>query len=761
MSLSVEGNVGRALLVACLAFIAYALVRYWQSLEGQSRERRFYLVGLRGAALLLLACAVAGLSVEYQKRAGSRVLVSLARGVHLNRGEDRRVAEDEAALWKTITTLRENGIEAEEDTVANDALRSGQDAAFNAAVLLTDGALSATEALEEVERMKVRVGGAPVFVVTDLRQAVVPGVVLESVSLPVRPARGVPLLLRCTVRARGMRGRETLVTISDDAKVQASAMARWVSDDERQTLTLEVVPKVAGWSDYVVRVEGAGGEAVTALMRNITVYVEERRTRILFFEGEPTWEAKFIRRALEQTGIFEVDYFAQVSRSAAAGATQAEEQNGNVEGGAQTKPSAGRSAERGGTPEARLHAELASAERLSAYDSIIIGATPDEMLTGAESVRLQEWVERRGGGLIVLGGNSFAGSLVAPAGKLYRLLPTEIDARSFKSDLQAVARGGPLEAEATQKGIALVPTEAGANAALRGYTKALEEERTNRVGILTGEGLRLGVLRPGASLLAVADKTGAGGTSEGGTPLIAGAQHGAGRTLVFAPADSWRMRTSASGEQDALGGTFGALWQGLVLWTAAGARSASEIVFSDELPAEGGELAIEVRVRDAAYALSKIEKLSARLQPLTEDAEGASSNFAQAREIVFTPSRSEPNVWRARTLQLKRGRYALEVDYQAEGKSVTLEKRFAVTAPTTLEEGAARDAFERLARETGGSLLALADLNTLVKQLNIASPYAEQIKHTWKLHTFWPLAFIIPLLLSAEWFLRRLWQIEK
>ena len=89
--------------------------------------------------------------------------------------------------------------------------------------------------------------------------------------------------------------------------------------------TLEVVPKIAGWTDYVARIEPAGGEDAALLTRSLTLYTEERRMRVLFFEGEPTWEAKFIRRALEQSGLFELDYFAQVSRAATLGAATAAE----------------------------------------------------------------------------------------------------------------------------------------------------------------------------------------------------------------------------------------------------------------------------------------------------------------------------------------------------------------------------------------------------------------------------------------------------
>src|SRR5438105_1850764 len=122
----------------------------------------------------------------------------------------------------------------------------------------------------------------------------------------------------------------------------------------------------------------------------------------------------------------------------------------------------------------RRHAALQSAARLNAYDCIIVGATENTLLSSAESARLREWVERRGGGLIVLGGNSFNGSIAAPGGKLYSLLPTEISAQGFVSQSEEISRGRPLEAEKARDHFFLTPTEEGANA-LGGYLSASEE----------------------------------------------------------------------------------------------------------------------------------------------------------------------------------------------------------------------------------------------------------------------------------------------
>ncbi|HUQ33174.1 MAG TPA: hypothetical protein VM095_13720 [Pyrinomonadaceae bacterium] len=764
-------GLGRALLVASLLLSAYALVSYWRNLTGRSRQVRYLLVSLRALSLLLVACALAGVSVDYESSSRARVLVrstprmeESASGGTISVG----LSQPMSIRDQLIAALRGKGFEVVEASDDADALRSD---GFVAAVLLTDGAFSAEEAEREVLSMNAAAGDAPVFVMAEHSPQGADGrVALENVSVLGRAVRGVPVAVRCTVHARGMRGRESLLIVSDDAKAQAYISIKWTQDDERQSVIVSLVPKVAGWIDYSAKVEAAGNENESLRTRAFSVYAEERRMKVLFFESEPTWEAKFIRRALEQSGLFEVDYSAQVSRAATVGLSQAAAEESEPGGDAQPPKTAGAKKQDGtnSSPEAKLRATLQSAAQLNTYDCVIVGATENRLLTSNEATRLREWVERRGGGLVVLGGNSFNGSIVAPGGKLYTLLPAETNAQGLASQNQEVSRGRPLEAEKTSGVVSLTPTEAGAGGALGGYLDASED---TAAATLTGQGLRLGPLRAGATALAVAGRAGANGTSDAGAVLIAGMRYGAGRTLLFAPADSWRIRTSASGNEDSAQGAFNALWQGLVLWTAAGARERAEIVLSDDAPAADSILTAEIHVRDAAYAPTKIEKLKARLQPLTEDAgDGAAASDSatasdgatahpQPGELSFVPDFSDKSVWRARFPLRARGRFVLEAEYTAGTESGSLEKRFAVVAAPRLETGAALDTLRRVSRESGGELIE-ADPGALAESLAAIPSSAEDVRRTWELRDWWPLAFLVPLLLSVEWFLRRLWRID-
>jgi hypothetical protein len=691
---------------------------------------------LRGMSLVLVAGALAGIVIEYDTVTRPRILVVSRMSDGKATGEMTTATNGVKAA--VIASLKRNGFEVIEG-------RDGEaQAGFVAAAFVTDGAIEPSEARRTVEETSAQVGGLPVYVVQAFQERRGPTVALEDVSVLGAALRGVPVAVRCIVHSRGLRGRESIITISDDAKVQASARIEWTGDDERQAAVLTLVPKVSGWLDYRVKVEAAADETIESRSRAFTVNVEERKQRILFFEGEPTWESKFIRRALEQSGLFDVDYFAQVSRVASVGSSIDSPQPGNED-------NIGKNA---GEPGVKLHAVLRSAATLNLYDVVVVGASPNSLLSASESALLGAWVERRGGGLIVLGGNGFNGSLAARGGRLSSLLPAEAITQSSVEGAPQVGQGRPLEVESRRGKFALASTEEGA-AALAGYLNASDSTSQS---LLTGQGIRLGVLRPGATVLAVAGRPNEEGTNENGEPLVAAMNYGAGRTLIFAPADSWRMRTSASGEEDRTGGQFNALWQGIVLWASARAKPAVEIMLSDESPTEGSDVTAEIRVRDASFAPMRIEKINAQLQAVGEDLDTTAS--AESREVPFAPAPNDPSLWRARLHLNERGRLLLQADYVAAGKTGNVEKQFAVVGGGWREPGTSKDTLRRAARATGGEFIMPSEIDLLIQSLSAPRSTGELVHNKWELRSWWPLAVIIPLLLSAEWFLRRWWRIE-
>ena len=127
----------------------------------------------------------------------------------------------------------------------------------------------------------------------------------------------VPQTITATLYGRGMAGRSTLVKLSDEAVTVASTVINWKENSESITAPLLVAPRVEGLHRYAVKAEPVEGELNTENNEaSFSLDVRRGERKILFIENQPTWEGKFIRRALEENASIAVDYFAEVSRDA-------------------------------------------------------------------------------------------------------------------------------------------------------------------------------------------------------------------------------------------------------------------------------------------------------------------------------------------------------------------------------------------------------------------------------------------------------------
>jgi hypothetical protein len=721
------------ILFAGLLITVALVIWLWLGLRGLAAKLRAMALVLRTLTMLLLVLLVADFAVSYQKANAIQVLVAVNSPIDVT--PDRTAKLTSAKGRVTDTFSRSNILALEDGAYRSDDAAQSRPAA---ALLLTDGGLDPNAARSAISELQRGMGEGPVFVVTDLDESAAPRVTINFAALTGPVYRDTPFNVTARVQAVGMAGRKTSVTVADRAGVRSTEKIAWTSDDETRTLELEVIPKVAGWQDYRVSAEPAASGQPTS-ERQLAARVDERQWRVLMLEGEPTSESSFIRRSLDQGGFISVDYFAQVSRDAATGnrpADPSERSNGGGTGA--------------GSPIARLHAVLADPARLNQYDCVIVGPTPNEMLSAAETERLRQWVERRGGGLVVLGGNNFAGSIIAPNGRLTSMMPAAIESGSFASPSSVAGQGHPVEAGESAS-FALVPTSTGLTGPLRGFAKARDAENDRRD--VLGVGLKLGTVGPAAFVLAVSGDA-QSSSSDTGTALIAAQPMGAGRVVLFAPADSFKLKVSGSDTSPGGVGPFDALWRGLALWSAQGAGPASELVLSTGSPAAGERVNIEARVREANFASVSVAKCLASWQAL-DQATGAATG--PARPIEFLPDPNGTGIWRGELIAPEPGRYVIMgTATSTTGVLQKLEQRFTVVPAAPVEPGAARDTLDRLTRETGGKVFTLRNLDQLVAQLKAMPREPATITATWRLRQVWPLAFIIPLLLAGEWLILRL-----
>jgi hypothetical protein len=179
---------------------------------------------------------------------------------------------------------------------------------------------------------------------------------------------------------RGYAGQPAKLTVRDGAKALAEREITLAADGRIQTEPLFFSAGAAGAKSLTFGIDPLPGEenpANNAVARPILV--SDAKRRILYVEGEPRWEYKFIRRAEAEDPTVQLVSMLRTSENKIY--RQGISDPGELAGGFPVRP-----------------------EDLFGYAGIIIGSVDAGYFTPLQQELLREYVDRRGGGILFLGG---------------------------------------------------------------------------------------------------------------------------------------------------------------------------------------------------------------------------------------------------------------------------------------------------------------------------------------------------------------------
>ena len=177
-------------------------------------------------------------------------------------------------------------------------LREFMSAPLASVVVISDGADNSSAnlagVLNELRSRKISVStlgvGAPsVDHDIEIVQATAPSTVLPgSVTQAV-----------VSLRSAGFAGRQVTLEVREKGKLVNSKPIELEGTDEPQVADIDLTPKGNGPKTYTISVRPQEGEAITVNnQQNLILDVEDAQPKILYLEGTPRWEYKFIRQAL-------------------------------------------------------------------------------------------------------------------------------------------------------------------------------------------------------------------------------------------------------------------------------------------------------------------------------------------------------------------------------------------------------------------------------------------------------------------------------
>jgi uncharacterized membrane protein len=571
-------------------------------------------------------------------------------------------------------------------------------------VVISDGA-DTTDAELTDALLGMKAADVPVFTVGLGREALTKDVQIDRVSTPATALKGTSLLVDALVTQTGYAGETVTLDVEDEGRIVGSQELKLPIDGEPAAVRVRFTASDPGPRVFKFRIAPRVGELVTQNnQRESLVDVYDRTEKILYFDGEPRPEFGFTNRAIKGDKNLQV-----VSLLRTADNKFYRQQLDSAEQLA------------AGFPKTR--------DELFSYRGLILGSIEAGAFTGDQLRMISEFVERRGGGLLMLGGarsfseGGYAGTPVADA------LPVTLERVARSLDTWPVSR------------LKIKPTRAGEGHALAqiAATEQASLNRWNELPTLISINAVKGV-KPGATvLLTGADE------KRGTQPVLATQRYGRGKALAFTVLDSWRWQMHASIAVDDM--THENFWRQLLRSLVDGVPGPVEVHTSAERVEAGEQVAIMADVVDDTF----VE---------INDAQVLAKVTGPGGEITDVPMQwtGERNgQYRATFVTGAQGMYTAKVEAAREGKPIGSGLTHMRAAPGDAEYfdatmHAAR--LQRIAEETGGRFYTPATLATLPEDLK----YTGRGVTTVEERDLWHMPIVLLLLVGlmcGEWAYRR------
>ena len=786
-----------------LALLAWG---YWRTGSNLRPGLRVLAAGLKAVGILVLAlCLLEPMFSGTRARPGANLFAVLVdtsqsmalkdRGAERSRGEQVKALAAKGATWPARLgqdfDLRRHSFDTQLralpdfDKLTFDGgasnlgasllrvVRRYQGRPLAGVLLFSDGSATDATVLEDLAAKAAEAGGKgmrlppvyPVLLGTDTPAS---DISVERVTVTQTNFEDAPVTLAAQVVASGYAGRTVVASLLDEAgKVLERQKTKIDADGKPASVRFSIKPEKGGFSFYNVSVaaerepspqaSGADAESPEATLANNTRMAAVDRGRgpyrVLYVSGRPNWEFKFLRRAVKDDGQVELVGLMRIAKREPKFTflgRRGEETNPLYRGFDHDERAKKEAAEQYDQPViVRLGTEdgdelkggfPATAEELYAYHAVILDDLEAEFFTQDQMQLLKDFVRQRGGGLLMLGGQeSFKNGHYdrTPVGDM---LPVYVD------DVAAPPPDGRYRLALTREGwlapwIRLRPDE--------------DAERKRLAGMPAFQTLNtVRGIKPGATVLARVDVQGAPAP----LPALVEQRFGQGRVGAMLVGDLWRwgLRRPENAEDD-----LAKAWRQTVRWLVSDVPQRVEIDLKSGrdaaaeadadfggADAAGAAVTLAVQARDASYA--PLDNATVTLRVTSPD--------GQSAQLTAEASTRKAGVYEASYVPRQSGAYRAEATVAAPDGSEVGAAKAGWTSDPAAEEfrdlRANRALLERVARATGGQVVAASDLDSFVATLptrhaEVTEPYVRPLWHQ-------PWVFLLAILcLTAEWGLRR------
>ncbi len=582
------------------------------------------------------------------------------------------------------------------------------DLPIGAVLLLSDGGQNSVEmgssgvALESLQALHNR--RLPVHTIGFGRPELARDLEIENVSVAATAVVNSRLSAAISFVQYGYAGQVAKIRVRDGNKLLSSQEVKLAPNGVLQTESLFFSAGDAGARNLQFVIEPLSDEE-NLKNNQLTrpVLITDKQRRILYIEGEPRWEFKFIRRAEEDDPTIQLVSMLRTSENKIY--RQGIKDPSELADGFPVRP-----------------------EDLFGYSGIVIGSVDVNYFTPLQRELLREYVDRRGGGLLLLGGRMSLGNGGWEASSLNELIPTFLPAarNTFHRNPATVE----LTAEGKDSPITRLLDDPSKNA-----------DRWKKLTYLA-DYQDAGSPKPGASVLV---QMSAGRKK---LPLLITQSYGHGRTALLATGGTWRWQMA-----ETLGDpSHNLFWQQLLRWLVADTAGPVSASVSSHTLSDEGSLRLTAQVHDAQFQPAANAHVSAHI--LGPDGINAL--------IDLQPSQDMPGVYATEWSADKPGSYLTEIVAEDSSKQKQEMGRDVLTFRR--EDGIAEDfhteqnrqLLRQLSSQTGGRYWT----PDAIKDLPQAISYSEGGVSVRTTNELWNMPIVFLLLIGipvTEWLLRRKW----
>ena len=522
-----------------------------------------------------------------------------------------------------------------------------------------------------------------------VRKIIGPDVVFKGDRVP----------LRAQIESKGYNDRTVDITLKIDGTDQPAQQVKlkdgvqfveliFVPDQESGTVELEV--SATPFNDETTDKNNSSNHSVRIL---------DEKIKVLYVEGIPRWEFRYLRWVLLRDPRLDVKFLMTQGDPALAGSSPR-----------------------------HIGSLPTSKEDLFKYDLIILGDVPAGYFNNDQIELMDELVKERGGSLMML-----AGPVAAPTSYkdtvIADILPVKIGAGSWNP----IANGTH-------------PIVTSDGRLSQSTSLSLSDDTTDRIWQKVNRMHQLPPLdgaKAGATVLLSHS-----GSPEGFDqyPLVAWHRYGTGKSLFVGTEDLWRMRLEVGDRYHAR--FWGQTIQFLTLSRLLGQNKQITIETDRASFSEGDTVQIYANVLTESFEpVSDIEQYTVMIEP-----KGSPDSSA---EIQLSPVTGTDGLFSGSYVAGEDGFYVLKASPSDESRANSPEFEVATINPEDRETGARPDLAKEIADISGGQNINQKEIQNFIESFNDEKPRQSEVVIIEELWDKEILFVLVLLFAGTEWFFRR------